>query len=87
MGLRTLAEAVILQSLEDLSDVRYRTESIEFFSGTGFRMCAKMAGLDADGKVQLLGLAKKINAHCHKQMWKTGLITPRRFHTTSPPPV
>lgn len=87
MGIRTLAEAVILQSLEDLSDVRYRTESIEFFSGTGFRMYAEMAGLNADGKVQLLGLAKEINTHCHEQMRKTGFITPRRFHTTSPPPV
>lgn len=86
MGIRTLAEAVILQSLEDLSDVRYRTESVEFFSGTGFRMCAKMAGLDADGKVQLLGLAKKINAHCREHMRKTGPITPRGVHTISPPP-
>jgi hypothetical protein len=87
MCIRTLAEAVILQSLEDLSDFRYRTESVEFFSGTGFRMCAEVAGLDADGKVQLLGLAKKINTHCSEQMRKTGLITPRRVHTNSPPPV
>jgi hypothetical protein len=87
MCIRTLAEAVILQSLEDLSDFRHRTESIEFFSGTGFRMCAEVAGLDADGKVQLLDLARKINTHCSEQMLKTGLIMPRRFHTTSLPPV
>ncbi len=32
MNIKALAEAVILQSLEDLWNAAHRTESIEFFS-------------------------------------------------------
>jgi hypothetical protein len=62
MGIRTLSEAIILQSLEDLSDPRHRMESVEFFSGAGFMICSEMAGLDADCEGKLLRLAMKMNA-------------------------
>ena len=43
MGFRNLAEAVILQSLEDLCHPLYRTESKEFFEGDGYKICAEIA--------------------------------------------
>ncbi len=43
MGYRNLAEAVILQSLEDLCHPSYRRESKEFFKGDGYKICAEIA--------------------------------------------
>ncbi len=46
MGIINLAEAVILQSMEDLWDPLHRAESIDFFNGEGFRIFAKLAGIN-----------------------------------------
>ena len=43
--MKALAEAIILQSLEDLWDERHRNESLKFFNGRGFRMCSGIAGM------------------------------------------
>jgi hypothetical protein len=51
---RNLAEAVILQSLEDLWDPEYRGGSRDFFKGNGFRICADIAGLDSHKKIRFL---------------------------------
>lgn len=67
MGIKTLAEAIILQSIEDLWDVRHRSESLEFFSGQNFRDCAKLAGINIDNKLRLLKLIKKIAGHPQEQ--------------------
>jgi hypothetical protein len=59
MGTRTLAEAIILQSMEDLFHPAHRKESVEFFNGEGFRTCAELARLSpADCKriFELCGL-------------------------------
>lgn len=61
MGVKSLAEAIILQSMEDLSDIRNRAESLEFFSGDGFRICAQMAGMSANDEVKILELVHKIS--------------------------
>ncbi|UCD35155.1 MAG: hypothetical protein JSU90_12840 [Nitrospiraceae bacterium] len=45
MGYKALAEAVILQSAEDLWDPRYARESREFFEGEGFALFARIAGI------------------------------------------
>jgi len=50
MGYRNLAEAIILQSLEDLGDPRYSRESMDFFTGPGFKLCAEIAGLHSTEK-------------------------------------
>jgi len=45
MGLRSLAESIILQALEDLDDPDQRTESLSFFHGHRFRLFARLAGI------------------------------------------
>ncbi|MBI4682748.1 MAG: hypothetical protein HY757_06570 [Nitrospirae bacterium] len=47
MGCRSLAEAVILQSMEDLWSPYHREESKEFFKGEGFKIFAKIADLNS----------------------------------------
>ncbi|MFA5354619.1 MAG: hypothetical protein WC291_10350 [Thermodesulfovibrionales bacterium] len=59
--MQALAEAIILQSLEDLWDSSRREESLVFFEGDGFRFCTEMAGIDLGGRIQLLSMAGKIN--------------------------
>lgn len=54
MSLRTLSEAIILQSAEDLLSASHRKEGLEFFSGEGFRLSAEMAGMTHDEKVGFL---------------------------------
>jgi len=58
MGYRSLAEAVILQSLEDLSDPRHREESREFFTGAGFKFYADIAELTNWNKIKIIHLTK-----------------------------
>jgi hypothetical protein len=62
MGVRTLAESLILQSMEDISDASHRAESLEFFSGEGFRICAQMAGMKAEDQVKVLEMVRKISS-------------------------
>ena len=45
MSLRSLAESIILQALEDLDDPNQRTESMSFFQGRRFRHFARLAGI------------------------------------------
>ena len=45
-GITNLAEAIILQSLEDIWTPEYKKETMEFFNGTGFKICSEIAGLD-----------------------------------------
>ncbi len=58
--MKGLAEAIILQSLEDLWDPDHREESLEFFRGEGFRTCTEAAGISPEGKFQLKVIAGKI---------------------------
>lgn len=67
MGARKLAEAIILQGLDDLSDSRYRSESIDFFTGEGFEVCAGMAGLDIEEKLKIMSLVKSLTGQGQRQ--------------------
>ncbi|MEW6599995.1 MAG: hypothetical protein AB1499_03405 [Nitrospirota bacterium] len=58
MGYRSLAEAVILQSLADLSDPVHREESREFFGGDGFKIYGDIAELDYFNKLKIIHLLK-----------------------------
>ena len=58
--INNLAEAIILQSLEDLYEASHREESLEFFRGEGFRICTEIAGIAPEGKFQLKSIAGKI---------------------------
>lgn len=51
---KDLAEAIILQSMEDLYIPEYRKESIEFFRGEGFKICAEVADLNMNKKLSIL---------------------------------
>jgi hypothetical protein len=48
--------------MEDLSDSNNRAESLEFFSGEGFRICAQMAGMKAKDQVKVLEMVRKISS-------------------------
>ena len=59
---RHLAEAIILQSIEDLWDEEQRGDCLRFFRGGGFTVCAGMAGLNFSARGRLLGLVKKLTS-------------------------
>lgn len=63
MGLRELAEGIILQSLEDLSDQNLREDCITFFKGADFTTCAELAAMDVTDQVKLLNIVKCIIEH------------------------
>ncbi len=69
MGIESLAEAIILQSFEDLLSHDYEFESREFFDGEGFKLCAEIAGIDSIRKCKLLDIlggekhAKSVKLH------------------------
>lgn len=55
-GIRNLAEAIILQSIEDLWDEKRRRECITFLRGEGFSVCADLAGIGVSDRLKLLRL-------------------------------
>ncbi len=54
-----LAEAIILQSIEDLFDDRYKEDCKIFFFGEGFRTCAEIAKMKTIEQMKLLNLVSK----------------------------
>lgn len=59
MSLKTLAEGIILQSIEDLWNENYREESITFLKGGDFRLCADLADMDLREQVELLSMVNR----------------------------
>jgi hypothetical protein len=41
----SLAEAIIMQSMEDLWNSVFKTGSLAFFKGDGFELCSEIAGI------------------------------------------
>lgn len=63
MALNNLAEAVILQALEDMWTERYFEDSIDFFASDRFPAWSLIAGLDAFDQYKVLLIAsKRLNA-------------------------
>ena len=56
MGYKSLAEAVILQSMEDLWHPSHRDESKNFFEGDGFKICAEIAGINSTKQYNFIHL-------------------------------
>ena len=54
-----IAEAIILQAIEDLWSAAHRKESVEFFTGEGFAICARIAGMGLYEKLKLIHAIKK----------------------------
>ena len=59
MKVRHIAEAIILQSIEDLWVEDLREECIKFFSGKDFRTCASVAGIDVPSQIKILNMVGK----------------------------
>ena len=70
MRATTLAEAIMLQSMEDLWDARHKAESLDFFSGHRFHACADMAEMGTEEKLKLLNLVKTISRQQNRSMLK-----------------
>jgi hypothetical protein len=58
-GVRALAEAIILQSIEDLCCEGQKSKQLNFFTGEGFNICSKIAGMNFYDQVSVLNLVKK----------------------------
>jgi hypothetical protein len=58
--MRALADAVLLQSIEDLWIDEERSNSIDFFIGEGFRICSEIGGMSSDDKVKILNMVEDI---------------------------
>ena len=56
-----LAEAIILQSLEDLWSKTQKNKSLAFFTGEGFHICAEMAGMKVMDRIRLFGLLRGLD--------------------------
>ena len=59
--IRALAEAVILQSIEDLWSKTNRKRSVEFFTGDGFSIYADMAGMKVVDRLRIFRLLRKLD--------------------------
>ncbi|TAL22276.1 MAG: hypothetical protein EPN94_11395 [Nitrospirae bacterium] len=62
MSAKTLAEAIMLQTMEDLWDKNERADAVRFFDGEGFGVCAKIAGLNFFEQLRLYNMANKMIA-------------------------
>jgi len=60
MGLKGLAEGIILQSIDDLWVKDHKEDCIAFFKGERFRDCAQMAGMTTSDQIKLLNIVKSI---------------------------
>ena len=63
MGVRHLAEAIILQSIEDLWNELHREDCKTFFNGGGFSICARIAGMGLSDQEKLLSLIDGLIKH------------------------
>lgn len=64
--LKILAEAMILQSIEDLWNKAYKKKSIEFFTGEGFNLCADIAGMRVIERLRLISMLRRVDARIFK---------------------
>jgi hypothetical protein len=58
MGLKELAEGIILQSIEDLYNADERQDCVTFSGSNNFIICAEMAEMDTASQVRLLDLVR-----------------------------
>ncbi|MBI5676431.1 MAG: hypothetical protein HZC48_11500 [Nitrospirae bacterium] len=57
--LLSLADAVVLQSIEDLFSPFFRGSSLKFFNGKGFELCAGTTGMNENEKAGILTVLKQ----------------------------
>ncbi len=59
--LAALAEAVILQMMEDLWSKAHKKKSLAFFTTEGFHVCADIAGMKIADRLRLLRMLRKLD--------------------------
>jgi hypothetical protein len=67
-NIRKLAEAIILQSVEDLWDARQKGECLTFFYGASFGICAEMAGMNEYEQARMLQM---VSASAQENIYDT----------------
>lgn len=60
MSVKGLVEGIILQAVEDLWTDGHREDSISFFRGRDFSLCADIAGMSVDEQVKVLKMVKSV---------------------------
>lgn len=60
MGMKKLAEGIIMQSIEDLWDTCERKKCEQFFVGEGVSICSELAGMSLYDEVKLFNLVQDI---------------------------
>ena len=68
MNIKNLAEAIILQTVEDLWDAKQKDECLTFFYGESFGMCAEIAGMNKDEQAIMLQL---VSASAQENIYDT----------------
>ncbi len=58
MGVKALAEAIMLQAAEDFLKADLQEEDVLFFGGEGFRLCSEMAEMDYTEKCAFLDIIR-----------------------------
>ena len=56
---KKIAEAIILQAIEDLWRPAHKKESVAFFNGEGFEICANLVDFGLHEKLKLIQLINK----------------------------
>jgi len=63
MGIRELAEGIMLQSIEDIWSVKHRKGGLDFFHGEGFPDCADLAGMTLYDRARVINFVHGVAEH------------------------
>ena len=74
MNVVSIAELIMLQTIEDLWNEEERGDSINFFRGKDFTVCAEIAGMGLYDQARLLGMVQVIVNQTNRVRMKTGHI-------------
>lgn len=79
-GVRGLAEAIILQAMEDLWSAAHMKAGIEFFIGKEFDICSNLAAMPLESRIRILTMVKAI---AHRQRRLSEEMPARERHASS----
>ncbi len=65
--IKGLAEAILLQLMEDLWIDEERSGCMDFFMGEGFSICSEIAGMSSDDKIKILNIVYDIISNFSKR--------------------
>lgn len=70
MAMKSLVEAIILQSIEDLWKPAYKRESLLFFRGGGFEICADALKISYARQLKIIKMLADTGARTKSQKIK-----------------